>query len=168
MANALNDSPAYGGYSTPSPAPTTSMLSLASDQPLSAGDLSQTPSREPRRSAGNHNTGVTASPLPLLEGSHKSPHPHPAREDDRPRITGLHPDLTVIKWDESSLTKKGELFLNRHVIGAYNFISEFEAVRAKIQADPNYLSELPFIQLLNPQYKVKKLIHFPPKSSPSK
>ena len=168
MVDALNYSPAYSRYSTPSPAPTTSMFSLASDQPLSAGNLSQTSSREPRRSARNRNTGVTASPLPLPEVSHKSPRPCPAREDDRPRTISLHPDLATIEWDESSLTKKGELFSNGHAIGAYNFIPEFEAVRTKIQTDPDYLGELPFIQLLNPQYKVNKLIPSIPKSSSGK
>ena len=34
----------------------------------------------------------------------------------------------------------------------------FEAVKLKIQADPEYVGELPYIQLLNPQYRVKTLI----------
>lgn len=41
-------------------------------------------------------------------------------------------------------------------------------MRSKIRADPDYVGELPFIQLKNDQYEIKILVHSPPKSSPGK
>lgn len=45
---------------------------------------------------------------------------------------------------------------------------EFQAVRSKIRANPEYVGELPFIRLLNPQYKVKILVHRPPATGTGK
>jgi len=45
---------------------------------------------------------------------------------------------------------------------------DFEAVKSKIQIDPEYVGELPYIQLLNPQYHVKVLVYTPPGSGTGK
>ena len=45
---------------------------------------------------------------------------------------------------------------------------EFQAVRSKIQANPEYLGEMSYIRLLNPQYKVKILVHHPPATGTGK
>ena len=47
-------------------------------------------------------------------------------------------------------------------------VPEFAAVKSKIQADPDYVGELPYIRTLNPQYKIKALVHAPPKNGNGK
>jgi hypothetical protein len=47
-------------------------------------------------------------------------------------------------------------------------VSDFEAVKSKIRADPDYVGELPFIRLTNPGCPVKNLVHSPPKSGSGK
>ncbi|KAF9793119.1 hypothetical protein BJ322DRAFT_1103555 [Thelephora terrestris] len=120
-ADALSSSPVHSKRSVRSPTPTISAVSQT----------------EPRRSTRNHRSGVTASPSPLSS-------PLPAG-GGMPRALGIHPDLSAIEVNESTLLKH-----------------EFELVKSKIRADPNYLGELPFIRLTNPQHVVRTLVHAPP------
>ncbi|KAF9780502.1 hypothetical protein BJ322DRAFT_1112499 [Thelephora terrestris] len=131
-ADALSSSPVHSKRSVPSPTPTISAVSQTSDQLLSTHNLLLTPHREPRHSTRNHCSGVTASLLPLSS-------PLPAG-GGMPRALGIHPDLLAIEVNESTLLKH-----------------EFELVKSKIRADPNYLGELPFIRLANLQHVVRTL-----------
>lgn len=153
-ADALGSSPVHSRRSVQSPAPTFSAVSQTSDQPLSPHDLPLTPHREPRRSTRNHRGGVTASPSPLSNS------PELPASGGRSRTLSIHPDLLAIKPNQSSLSKRGELFLKD--TPSVLIVSEFETVKSKIQADPNYLGEMPFIRLANPQYKIRILVHTPP------
>lgn len=47
-------------------------------------------------------------------------------------------------------------------------LPEFKAVKSRIQANPEYVGERPYIQVANPQYKVKILVHRPPETSTGK
>ena len=47
-------------------------------------------------------------------------------------------------------------------------VSDFKAVKLKIQADPEYLGDLPYIQVQNPQYRIRSLVHLPPKHGSGK
>lgn len=47
-------------------------------------------------------------------------------------------------------------------------VPDLEAMRSKIQADPEYLGELPYIWLQNPQYVVRILVQHPPKDGTGK
>ena len=47
-------------------------------------------------------------------------------------------------------------------------VSEFYIVRSKIKAQPDYVGELPFIKVLNPQYRISVLVHAPPQTGTGK
>ena len=121
---------------------------------------------KPGRSKRSHHTGLTVS-LPSPTKSHGTPGPRPDLGGGGPRISHLHPDLIAIRQAESGLSKKGDLN------SAWSFCSaltvpEFEAVRSNIQADPDYVGELPYIRVQNPQYKIKCLVCAPPESGKGK
>jgi len=151
--------------------PTTSMLSWVSDQPPSArGTLStppSTPGRELRRSSRSRNAGMTTDLSPSPIRVHGRPNPCPA-QDNGARITELHTDIAAIEWRESSLSREGNHFGTKTLPGAYLSPPEFETVRSKIKADPEYLGEEPYIQVQNPQHKIKILVHTPAKSRSTK
>jgi hypothetical protein len=105
-------SPVMSRNSIPSPARTFSTSSWVSDQPLSHRGPPLTPSRESRRSGRNHDVVTASASLsPLPAQSHGTPGSRPAREHDRPRTLDLHPDLAVIKVQESGLEEEGDSFL---------------------------------------------------------
>lgn len=151
-AKVLEQSPLYGTDSTSSPSPTVSMLSRASDQPLSARRLPLTPTRELGRS--NHNPSVTArGPLQLSTRARMEPELRPAGEGYGSRTSDLHPDLAAIRWSDSRLKRTGDRFSNGFIIRCLLF-SEFEAVKLRIQEDPDYVGDMSYVRLLNPQYEV--------------
>ena len=74
-------------------------------------------------------------------------------------VASLHPNLAIVRCDESRLSNSGNGISNTFSFTVLMSRIEFQAIRSKIQANPKYLGEMLYIQLLNPQYRVKILVH---------
>lgn len=98
-ANVLDSPLSHSTEETHSP--TASLLLLASDQPLPARNSPFVPRRPERTGRGA--PSVTAPPLPPQ--SHRTPE----------NWSTLHPELAAIRWNESSLSKKGDQPSIHHV-----------------------------------------------------
>ena len=89
-----------------------------------------------------------------------------------PGVTDLHPRLALVNHRESRLSNSGNN-ISKHSglnIGteAGCLPPEFETVKLKIWADPEYVGKLPYIRVQNPQYAVRILVNKPPVSGAGK